>query len=113
MAVPLAFDHQQAEDREDERGDLVGDATKARLRQLERLLLGSAHDVVSLALDANVGKLFLFHHDPEHDDEKLDQIVEAARTLVLESGKSMEVDAAREGTEVWLGAKVRPEKSAA
>jgi phosphoribosyl 1,2-cyclic phosphodiesterase/CheY-like chemotaxis protein len=74
---------------------------------------GSLSSVVSLALDANVGKLFLFHHDPEHDDEKLDQIVEAARTLVLESGKSVEVDAAREGTEVWLGAKVRPEKSTA
>jgi hypothetical protein len=49
-----------------------------------------------------VRKLFLFHHDPEHDDAKLDQIVEAARTLVLESGNPMEVDAAREGTEVWL-----------
>ena len=47
-------------------------------------------------------KLFLFHHDPEHDDKKLDEIVEAARTLVLESGKSVEVDAAREGAEVWL-----------
>ena len=63
---------------------------------------GSISSVVSLALDADVRKLFLFHHDPEHDDTKLDEIVEAARTLVLESGKSMEVDAAREGAEVWL-----------
>jgi phosphoribosyl 1,2-cyclic phosphodiesterase/CheY-like chemotaxis protein len=63
---------------------------------------GSLSSVVSLALDAEVRKLFLFHHDPEHDDAKLDQIVEAARTLVLESGNPMEVDAAREGTEVWL-----------
>ena len=63
---------------------------------------GSLSSVVSLALDAEVRKLFLFHHDPEHDDNKLDEIVEAARTLVLESGKSMEVDAAREGAEVWL-----------
>ncbi len=67
---------------------------------------GSLSSVVSLALDADVHKLFLFHHDPEHDDAKLDEIVEAARTLVLESGKPMEVDAAREGTEVWLNAKV-------
>ncbi|MGH7937839.1 MAG: hypothetical protein ACRD5Z_15290, partial [Bryobacteraceae bacterium] len=63
---------------------------------------GSLSSVVSLALDADVRKLFLFHHDPEHDDKKLDEIVEGARTLVLESGKSVEVDAAREGAEVWL-----------
>ncbi len=63
---------------------------------------GSLSSVVSLALEADVRKLFLFHHDPEHDDKKLDEIVEAARTLVLESGKAMEVDAAREGAEVWL-----------
>ncbi|HEY2801501.1 MAG TPA: response regulator [Chthoniobacterales bacterium] len=68
---------------------------------------GSLSSVVSLALDADVRKLFLFHHDPEHDDKKLDEIVEGARTLVLESGKSVEVDAAREGTEVWLDYRAR------
>ncbi len=66
---------------------------------------GSLSSVVSLALDADVRKLFLFHHDPEHDDKKVDEIVEAARTIVLESGKSMEVEAAREGAEVWLNPK--------
>ena len=68
---------------------------------------GSLSSVVSLALDAEVRKLFLFHHDPSHDDKKVDQIVEAARMLVLESGKPMEVEAAREGSEVWLGAKAK------
>jgi phosphoribosyl 1,2-cyclic phosphodiesterase/CheY-like chemotaxis protein len=66
---------------------------------------GSLSSVVSLGLDAEVRKLFLFHHDPAHDDKKVDQIVEGARMLVLESGKPMEVEAAREGSEVWLGAK--------
>ncbi|MBA3830890.1 MAG: response regulator [Chthoniobacterales bacterium] len=66
---------------------------------------GSLSSVVSLALDADARKLFLFHHDPGHDDKKLDQIVEAARTIVLESGKAMEVDAACEGAEVWLNPK--------
>ena len=61
--------------------------------------------VVSLALDAEVDKLFLFHHDPSHDDEAIDHIVESARMLVLESGKPLEVEAAREGSEVWLGGK--------
>ena len=66
---------------------------------------GSLSSVASLAVDAEVRKLFLFHHDPEHDDRMLDEMVERARMLVLESGQPMEVDAAREGTEVWLGAK--------
>ena len=66
---------------------------------------GSLSSVVSLALDAGVRKLFLFHHDPSRDDKGVDQMVESARMLVLESGQPMEVDAAREGSEVWLGAK--------
>ena len=65
---------------------------------------GSLSSVVSLALDAGVRKLFLFHHDPNRDDRAVDGMVEAARMLVLESGKPVEVDAAREGSEVWLGA---------
>jgi phosphoribosyl 1,2-cyclic phosphodiesterase/CheY-like chemotaxis protein len=67
---------------------------------------GSLSSVVSLALDAEVRKLFLFHHEPRRDDRALDEMVESARMLVLESGQPMEVDAAREGSEVWLGAKV-------
>ncbi len=66
---------------------------------------GSISSVVSLAIDAEVRKLFLFHHDPNHDDKAVDEIVEAARMLVLESGKPVEVEAAREGSEVWLGAR--------
>jgi phosphoribosyl 1,2-cyclic phosphodiesterase len=66
---------------------------------------GSLSSVVSLAVDADVRKLFLFHHDPNHDDRMIDEMVERARMLALESGKSIEVEAAREGAEVWLGAK--------
>ena len=66
---------------------------------------GSLSSVVSLAVDAEVHRLFLFHHDPNHGDKKIDAMVEAARMLVLESGKPVEVEAAREGAEVWLGLK--------
>ena len=66
---------------------------------------GSLSSVVSLALDANVAKLLLFHHDPNHDDAMIDEMVDRARHLVVESGKHLEVEAAREGAEVWLGAK--------
>ena len=66
----------------------------------------SVQSVVSLALEANVGKLILFHHDPNHDDQMIDKMVEHARAFVTKSGKSLEVDAAREGAEILLDAKV-------
>ncbi len=66
---------------------------------------GSLSTVVSLALDARARKLVLFHHDPSHDDAMVDQIVQRARELVKKSGKSLEVEAAREGAELILGAK--------
>ncbi len=63
---------------------------------------GALSRVVSLALAARVKKLILFHHDPNHDDAKIDDMLEAARMLVVDSGQHMEVDAAREGAEIWL-----------
>ncbi|CAN5155398.1 hypothetical protein BH20VER2_BH20VER2_16390 [soil metagenome] len=70
---------------------------------------GSLSRVVSVALDADVKKLILFHHDPAHDDAKIDQMVERARLLVLERGKPLEVEAGREGSEIWLAPKARTE----
>ena len=66
---------------------------------------GSLSRVVSLALQANARKLILFHHDPIHADEKIDEMLEGARLLVVESGQAMEVEAAREGAEIWLAPK--------
>ncbi len=63
---------------------------------------GSLSRVVSLAVAAKARKLVLFHHDPTHDDQKIDEMVEGARLLVVESGHPMEVEAAREGAEIWL-----------
>ena len=63
---------------------------------------GSVSSAVSLALDAEVHRLLLFHHDPGHDDAKLDAMVDDARRLIRESGKDFEVDGAREGEEVVL-----------
>ena len=63
---------------------------------------GALSRVVSLALEARAKKLFLFHHDPGHDDHKIDEMLERARFLVVESGRRLEVEAAREGAEIWL-----------
>ena len=63
---------------------------------------GALSRVVSLALEARAKKLFLFHHDPAHNDRKIDEMLERARLLVVESGRKLEVEAAREGAEIWL-----------
>jgi ribonuclease BN (tRNA processing enzyme) len=41
----------------------------------------SVADAVSFARRATVGQLLLFHHDPLHDDQKLDALQERAREL--------------------------------
>ncbi len=63
---------------------------------------GCVDDVVALALRAKARQLFLFHHDPDHDDAHITHLVEEARKLVAEAESSMKVEAAREGTEWHL-----------
>jgi phosphoribosyl 1,2-cyclic phosphodiesterase/FixJ family two-component response regulator len=65
---------------------------------------GCVDDVVALALNANVKRLFLFHHDPSHDDAKLSGMVEWARKFVSALGDTLTVEAAREGVEIVLKA---------
>lgn len=67
---------------------------------------GSISSCVSLALDAEINRLVLFHHDPNHDDRTVDKMVDCAQSLVAKSGKSLEIEAAREGTEILLQPKV-------
>ena len=58
--------------------------------------------MVLLALDANIKRVLLFHHDPSHDDDMIDQMIEQARYLVSKSGKAMVIEGAREGVEILL-----------
>jgi phosphoribosyl 1,2-cyclic phosphodiesterase len=69
---------------------------------------GCLDAVVALALDAEVKKLFLFHHDPNHDDAKVTQMLAHGRKLVAARKGKLRVEAAREGATVELaaGAKV-------
>lgn len=64
---------------------------------------GCLDDVVSLALIAGVKKLCLFHHDPGHDDDHINRMVEWARNLVAMHGDPLIVEAAREGEEIVIG----------
>ena len=64
---------------------------------------GCLDDVVALALEAKVKKLFLFHHDPNHDDAKISQMQAHARKLVAARKGKLQVEAAREGVTVEIG----------
>jgi phosphoribosyl 1,2-cyclic phosphodiesterase/ActR/RegA family two-component response regulator len=63
---------------------------------------GCVDDAVALATQGDVKRLFLFHHDPSHDDEKITRMVEWGRTFVATLNESLKVDAAREGLEIVL-----------
>jgi phosphoribosyl 1,2-cyclic phosphodiesterase/ActR/RegA family two-component response regulator len=63
---------------------------------------GCLDEVVDVAIAANVKQLYLFHHDPEHDDTKIDQMVAEARLLTSVRHSAVEIDAAREGLIVRL-----------
>ena len=54
-------------------------------------------DAVDLALQAGVGTLVLFHHEPRRTDDELDRRTEECRAQVKERGGSLEVVAAAEG----------------
>jgi phosphoribosyl 1,2-cyclic phosphodiesterase len=63
---------------------------------------GSLSTAISLALDASVRKLVLFHHDPTHDDDMVDEMVQTARRIAAKSESYLEVEGAREGAEMAL-----------
>jgi phosphoribosyl 1,2-cyclic phosphodiesterase/CheY-like chemotaxis protein len=67
---------------------------------------GCLDDVVGLALQASVKRLYLFHHDPNHDDAKIDTMVAHARELVAARQGNLTVEAAREGATLELPARV-------
>jgi len=67
---------------------------------------GRLDDTVALALKAGVRHLCLFHHDPDHDDKKLDAFADHARQLVAKANSKMKVDAAREGMTIELPEKI-------
>ena len=58
---------------------------------------GCVDSVVSLAAEAGVKELYLFHHDPDHDDVKIAELEAHAQRLAAELRPSLKVRAAREG----------------
>jgi phosphoribosyl 1,2-cyclic phosphodiesterase len=54
-------------------------------------------EAVTLAMDAGVEELLLFHHRPERSDDEVDRCVAACRALVASRGSALRVSAAAEG----------------
>ena len=59
-------------------------------------------EAVALAGDAGARTLVLFHHEPEHDDDVMDELVAAARKAARGRGCPAEVLAAQEGMRLTL-----------
>jgi phosphoribosyl 1,2-cyclic phosphodiesterase len=72
---------------------------------------GCVDDSVALALQAGVKQLSLFHHDPDHDDKRIDGLVRHARRLVAKQRAKLHVDAACEGMTIKLPLKPASHRS--
>ncbi len=59
-------------------------------------------DTIQSAMDAGVKMLFLFHHDPAHNDGFMEEIQKDAETVARMSGSKMKCIVAREGLRVRL-----------
>lgn len=57
---------------------------------------------VKISLQAGVKLLVLFHHDPLHDDDFIDSMVDAAKKISWQEGSSMKIIGAKEGMELSL-----------
>lgn len=63
---------------------------------------GCLPDSVDIAIEAGVRRLLFFHHDPSHDDRRVDEMVEIARAMTFRS--PLTVDAASENEIISLPA---------
>ncbi|HEX4560801.1 MAG TPA: hypothetical protein VH113_03120, partial [Gemmatimonadales bacterium] len=59
-------------------------------------------EAVALAAEAGVKRLVLFHHEPEHTDGAMDDVLAAARKEAKKLGWRGEVLAAQEGLQLTL-----------
>ena len=63
---------------------------------------GCVDDVVRFAIAGGVNRLYLFHHDPEHDDRTISSMLMHARDLATAAASSIRIEAAREGEQFTL-----------
>ncbi len=54
-------------------------------------------DTVNLAIDAGVKELYLYHHDPNYDDDAIDRIYRDSLKIIAERNADLKCHIAREG----------------
>lgn len=59
-------------------------------------------DTINMAIDANVKELYLYHHDPNYDDNAMDEIEKNAQKLIKDRNSSMKCYIAKEGMNIEL-----------
>jgi phosphoribosyl 1,2-cyclic phosphodiesterase len=77
---------------------LIHDATYTPEEYIDRVGWGHSHYLFALrvAAEAEVKQLYLFHHDPSHSDEKVDDILRKCKKEVKTRGYKFECEAAAE-----------------
>lgn len=77
---------------------LIHDATYTPEEYIDRVGWGHSHYLFSLrvAAEANVKRLYLFHHDQNHSDDKVDDILKKCKKEVKTRGYRFECEAATE-----------------
>ena len=84
---------------------LIFDAMYPTLEQtVEKENYGHSTAVIGIdiALSASVGKLILFHHDPERTDDQLEAILDQARAWLRANAPSVKCSLAQEGMRLAL-----------
>ncbi len=83
---------------------LIHDATYTPEEFLDRVGWGHSHYLFTLrvASDANVKRLYLFHHDQNHSDEKVDDILMKSKREVKSRGYRFECEAAVENMTITI-----------
>jgi phosphoribosyl 1,2-cyclic phosphodiesterase len=81
---------------------LIHDATYTPEEYVDRVGWGHSHYLFTLKVGAegNVKRLVLFHHDPAHDDDKIDDILKTCRHEIRNRKYKFECLAASEGMEL-------------
>ncbi len=71
-----------------------------------RLTRGWGHSTISaavkLAMEAEVKRLGLFHHDPDHNDDEIDGFVIQGQDQIRHSNSSVECEGIQEGMEIVI-----------
>ncbi len=83
---------------------LIHDTTYTPEEYIDRIGWGHSDYLFSLRLaaEANVRRLYIFHHDQNHSDEKVDDILKKCKKEIRSRGYKFECEAAVENTTISI-----------